>query len=109
MMQSIRTTSHIDISTHVAIAAVPGNVGQERKWEADPPRLRLGGAADRREAAPRGLVKSSFNITSQNETNQLQEAIIDNHMLPHGLGPWTSRLLAERSNQLSYESGRHEI
>lgn len=26
------------------------------------------------------------------------------HMLPHGLEPWTSRLLAERSNQLSYES-----
>ena len=25
-------------------------------------------------------------------------------MLPHGLEPWTSRLLAERSNQLSYES-----
>jgi len=25
-------------------------------------------------------------------------------MLPHGLKPWTSRLLAERSNQLSYES-----
>ena len=27
-------------------------------------------------------------------------------MLPHGLEPWTSRLLAERSNQLSYESKR---
>ena len=25
-------------------------------------------------------------------------------MLPHGLEPWTSRLLAERSSQLSYES-----
>ena len=25
-------------------------------------------------------------------------------MLPHGLEPWTSRLLAERSDQLSYES-----
>ena len=25
-------------------------------------------------------------------------------MLPHGLEPWTSRLLAEHSNQLSYES-----
>ena len=25
-------------------------------------------------------------------------------VLPHGLEPWTSRLLAERSNQLSYES-----
>ena len=27
-------------------------------------------------------------------------------MLPRGLEPWTSRLLAERSNQLSYESKR---
>ena len=28
-------------------------------------------------------------------------------MLPHGLEPWTSRLLAERSSQLSYESWWH--
>ena len=26
------------------------------------------------------------------------------NLLPHGLEPWTSRLLAERSSQLSYES-----
>ena len=33
-------------------------------------------------------------------------AIAEHHLplLPHGLEPWTSRLLAERSNQLSYES-----
>ena len=30
-------------------------------------------------------------------------------MLPHGLKPWTSRLLAERSNQLSYESTRRRF
>ena len=28
----------------------------------------------------------------------------EEEMLPHGLEPWTSRLLAKRSNQLSYES-----
>ena len=31
------------------------------------------------------------------------------YVLPHGLEPWTSRLLAERSNQLSYESSRAAI
>lgn len=31
-------------------------------------------------------------------------AATNTQMLPHGLEPWTSRLLAERSNQLSYES-----
>ena len=30
-------------------------------------------------------------------------------MLPHGLEPWTSRLLAERSSQLSYESSWRKV
>ena len=45
-------------------------------------------------------IGSTFSMSHCNcRANALKQ------MLPHGLEPWTSRLLAERSNQLSYESG----
>ena len=45
-------------------------------------------------------------LLSHNETraNYCDGRIWHRRMLPHGLEPWTSRLLAERSSQLSYES-----
>ena len=38
------------------------------------------------------------------DDQQSPMCLLPAEMLPHGLEPWTSRLLAERSNQLSYES-----
>ena len=48
-------------------------------------------------------------LLSHNETgaNYCDGRIWHRRMLPHGLEPWTSRLLAERTSQLSYESCWH--
>ena len=45
-----------------------------------------------------------YFFIKKESANHCDGRIWHRRMLPHGLEPWTSRLLAERSSQLSYES-----
>ena len=50
------------------------------------------------------MLKSRHAVSRQPVVRVIRASAGTPIMLPHGLEPWTTRLLAERSNQLSYES-----